>query len=67
MDDTAVAMASIHAMGSGTLADFQALYTVDAVNREAQTTGHPQYGAGRHVRHRPLVALRFQRPDLDGA
>ncbi len=36
-DDTAVAIASMHAMRSGTLADFQALYTTDAVNREAKT------------------------------
>ncbi|HEY5788512.1 MAG TPA: ester cyclase [Microlunatus sp.] len=34
-DDTAVAIASMHAMGSGTLADFGALYTADAINREA--------------------------------
>lgn len=36
-DATAVAVASLHAMASGTLADFHTLYTADAVNREAQT------------------------------
>jgi len=45
-DDAAVAIASIHAMGSGTLADFHALYTVDAVNREAQTEPPDTRGTG---------------------
>ena len=33
----AVAVASMHAMGSGALADFESLYTEDAVNRESAT------------------------------
>ena len=35
-DDT-TAVASIRTMGSGTLVDFEGLYTADAVNREAIT------------------------------
>jgi predicted ester cyclase len=45
-DDTAVAIASMHAMGSGTLADFQALYTADAVNREAKAEPPDTRGTG---------------------
>ncbi len=45
-DDTAVAIALIHAMGSGTLADFHALYTADAVNREAKTEPPDTRGTG---------------------
>lgn len=33
--DTTTAIASMHAMGSGTLADLEAVYTADAINREA--------------------------------
>ena len=46
IDDTAVAVASMHAMASGTLADFQPLYTTDAVNREAQTEPPDTRGKG---------------------
>lgn len=44
--DAAVATASMHAMGSGTLADFEALYTADAVNREAKTEPPDTRGTG---------------------
>ena len=33
--DTDTVIASMHAMGSGTLADLEAVYTADAINREA--------------------------------
>jgi predicted ester cyclase len=44
-DDT-TAVASIHAMGSGTLVDFEGLYTADAVNREAVTEPPDARGTG---------------------
>lgn len=44
--DAATAIASIHAMGSGTLADFEALWTTDAVNREAVHEPPDTRGAG---------------------
>jgi len=43
---TAVAVGSLHAMGSGTLADFSALYTADAVNREAMAEPPDTRGGG---------------------
>jgi predicted ester cyclase len=46
VDDTAVAIASMHAMASGTLDDFHALYTVDAVNREAEAEPPDTRGTG---------------------
>jgi predicted ester cyclase len=45
-DDTAVAIASLHAMGSGTFAEFEALYTADAVNREAENEPPDTRGRG---------------------
>ena len=42
----AVAVASIHAMGSGSLADFEPLYTADAVNRESATEPPDTRGTG---------------------
>jgi len=35
---TAVAVASLHAMSAGTLADLTVLYTADCINREARTS-----------------------------
>jgi len=45
-NDVATAIASLHAMGSGTLADFQALYTADAINREAKDEPPETRGTG---------------------
>ena len=45
-DVSAVAVASLHAMGSGSLDDFQGLYTADAVNREAATEPPDTRGTG---------------------
>ena len=42
----AVAVASLHAMGSGTLADFASLYTADAVNRESAAEPPDTRGTG---------------------
>jgi predicted ester cyclase len=45
-DPTAIAIASLHAMGSGTLAEFHSFYTADAVNREAINEPPDTRGAG---------------------
>lgn len=63
-DDTAVAIASMHAMGSGTLADFQALYTADAVNREAATEPPDTRGTGPAAMYATARWLRTAFSDL---
>ena len=63
-DDTGVAIASLHAMGSGTLADFQALYTADAVNREAQTEPPDTRGTGPAAFYATARWLRTAFSDL---
>ena len=63
-DDTGVAIASLHAMGSGTLADFQALYTADAVNREAQTEPPDTRGTGPAALYATARWLRTAFSDL---
>ena len=64
----AVAVASMHAMGSGALADFESLYTADAVNREAddRAAGHPGPGPGRVLRDGSVAAVRLRRPRVPG-
>ena len=56
-------------MGSGSLADFQALYPADVVNREAKNEPPDTGGTGPAAMYAtaPLVAHRLQRPDLDSA
>ena len=44
--DIAIAIASMHAMGSGSLADLEPLYTDDAVNREAKDEPPDTRGTG---------------------
>ena len=63
-DDTAVAIASMHAMGSGTLADFQELYTADAVNREAKTEPPDTRGTGPDAMFSTARWLRTAFSDL---
>lgn len=48
LDDTAVAaaVASMYATGSGTLANFDRLYTADAINREAEAEPPDARGTG---------------------
>ena len=45
-DDTRTAIRSMHLMGSGSLADMEAVYTADAVNREAEDEPPDTRGAG---------------------
>jgi len=63
-DATAVAIASIHAMGSGTLADFQALYTADAINREAKNEPPDTRGTGPTALYATARWLRTAFSDL---
>ena len=62
--DTAVAVASMHAMRSGTLADFEALYTADAVNREAETEPPDTRGIGPAALYATARWLRTAFSDL---
>lgn len=63
-DATAVAIASLRAMGSGTLAEFEAHYTVDAVNREARTEPPDTRGAGPAALYATARWLRTAFSDL---
>jgi predicted ester cyclase len=63
-DATAVAIASMHAMGSGTLADFQAFYTADAVNWEAKTEPPDTRGTGPAAMYATARWLRTAFSDL---
>jgi predicted ester cyclase len=60
----AVAVASIHAMGSGTLVDFEGLYTDDAVNREAKTEPPDTRGTGPAALYATARWLRTAFSDL---
>ena len=60
----AVAVASIHAMGSGTLVDFEGLYTDDAVNREAKTEPPDTRGTGPAALYATARWLRTASSDL---
>ena len=62
--DAAVAVASMHAMGTGTLDDFTALYTNDAVNREAMTEPPDTRGTGPAALYATAVWLRTAFSDL---
>jgi predicted ester cyclase len=61
---TAVAVASIHAMGSGSLADFESLYTEDAVNRESATEPPDTRGRGPAALYATAQWLRTAFSDL---
>lgn len=63
-DVAAVAVASLHAMGTGTLVDFEALYTPDAVNREAMTEPPDTRGAGPAALYATARWLRAAFSDL---
>jgi predicted ester cyclase len=56
--DTDTAIASLHAMGSGALADLQALYAVDAINREAVDEPPEARGAGPEALYATACWLR---------
>jgi predicted ester cyclase len=60
----ATAVASLHAMASGTLADFRALYTADAVNREARSEPPDTRGTGPIALHATARWLRTAFSDL---
>jgi predicted ester cyclase len=63
-DATAVAVASLHAMASGTLADFRTFYTADAVNREAKTEPPDTRGTGPSALYATARWLRIAFSDL---
>lgn len=62
--DTAVAVTSIHAMASGSLADFHRLYTADAVNREAKDEPPDARGSGPGALYATAIWLRTAFSDL---
>jgi len=61
---TAVALASLHAMGNGTLAEFHTLYTSDAVNREAINEPPDTRGTGPAAMYATARWLRSAFSDL---
>lgn len=63
-DDKAIALASMSAMGSGTLADFEPLYTADAVNREAISEPPDARGTGPTALYATALWLRTAFDDL---
>ena len=63
-DDVAVALASLHAMGAGTLADFDALYTADVINREAVDEPPDTRGGGPAAMYATARWLRSAFSDL---
>lgn len=62
--DAAVAVASIHAMGSGALNEFEAHYTPDAVNREAISEPPDTRGTGPAAFYATARWLRAAFSDL---
>jgi len=64
MPDHAVAIASMHAMAAGSLADFEPLYTADAVNRESRTEPPDTRGAGPAALYATALWLRTAFSDL---
>lgn len=60
----AVAVASMHAMGSGAPADFESLYTADAVNRESATEPPDTRGKGPAALYATARWLRTAFSDL---
>ena len=64
IDDTQIALAALHAMGSGTLADLTALYTSDCVNREAKDEPPETRGGGPAAMYATAEWLRHAFSDL---
>jgi predicted ester cyclase len=64
VDDIDGAIASMHAMRAGTLDDFHALYTPDAVNREARTEPPDTRGTGPAALYATARWLRTAFSDL---
>jgi predicted ester cyclase len=62
--DTDTAISSLHAMGSGTLADLQAVYTADATNREAGDEPPDARGVGPAAIYATAQWLRDAFSDL---
>ncbi|MDL9947641.1 ester cyclase [Gordonia sp. ABSL11-1] len=62
--DAAVAIASLHAMGNGTLDDFGVLYTADVVNREAVAEPPDTRGEGPAAMYATALWLRAAFSDL---
>ena len=62
--DIAVAIASLHAMTSGTRAEFEALYTADAVNRESVAEPPDTRGTGPAALYATAAWLRTAFSDL---
>lgn len=62
--DTTTAIASMHAMGSGTVADLEALYTADAVNLEAEDEPPNARGVGPTAIYATAQWLRTAFSDL---
>lgn len=60
----AVAVASLHAMGSGSFADFASLYNADAVNRESATEPPDTRGTGPAAMFATAQWLRTAFSDL---
>ena len=60
----AVAVASLHAMGSGSFADFASLYTEDAFNRESATEPPDTRGTGSVAMFATARWLRIAFSDL---
>lgn len=56
--DTAVAIASLHAMAAGTRAEFDRFYTADAVNREARDEPPETRGTGPAAVYATALWLR---------
>jgi predicted ester cyclase len=57
-DDTRTAIRSMHLMASGDLADMKAVFTADAVNREAETEPPDTRGVGPAAFHATARWLR---------
>ena len=64
LQPAAVAIASLHAMGSGTVAEFHAFYTADAINREAETEPPDTRGRGPAAMYATARWLRTAFSDL---
>ena len=63
-DDATVAIAALHAMGSGTPADFRALYTSDVINRESEAEPPDTRGSGPEAMYATARWLRTAFSDL---
>jgi predicted ester cyclase len=64
IDDPGTAVASLHAMGSGTLADLAAVYAADCINREARDEPPDTRGVGPTAMYATARWLRSAFSDL---